>query len=365
MGARNESGVKSRKRNGKRVLVIDFSYTDKQGRERRYRRDAQLQSRAGAKAEAARLIARAVTTGSLETEQKPMTFAAFVVEHFERVYLPTHTRPGTRERYRALLHRQGILDFFGPKRLDEIDSGDFHGYAAKLAERHVQVRPHWSLVRTVLRAAVEFKVLARLPDDLPKLPRASKKLPKAPLVSEVVGVLAAAQGWLRTAIELGIHAGLRSGEIRAIEVRDVDLARRQIFVRRAYSAKEVLTPKDDEERTVPILPALADELRPLVEGRKPNDRLVLTRRGTTPSRQALLTALTRLLKRLRVPHHSVHGLRHGIFSELVRRGASIEAVRVIAGHSDVKTTMRYVHATAGDVRATMALLAGNQTETAA
>ena len=56
----------------------------------------------------------------------------------------------------------------------------------------------------------------------------------------------------------------------------------------------------------------------------------------------------------------MHAYRHAFCSMLVRRGASLEAVRLLAGHADLKTTQRYVHATAGDLRAAMAKLGGNR-----
>ena len=43
--------VRTTKRRGSRVLVIDFSYTTPDGRKRRYRRDAEVQTRTGALAE--------------------------------------------------------------------------------------------------------------------------------------------------------------------------------------------------------------------------------------------------------------------------------------------------------------------------
>ena len=50
MGVRSDSGVRSEMRRGKRHWVIDFSYIDKNGTERRYRRDAKVQAAAMATA---------------------------------------------------------------------------------------------------------------------------------------------------------------------------------------------------------------------------------------------------------------------------------------------------------------------------
>jgi site-specific recombinase XerD len=54
---------------------------------------------------------------------------------------------------------------------------------------------------------------------------------------------------------------------------------------------------------------------------------------------------------------SFHSLRHYFITELVRRGVGLEAVRTLAGHSNLDMTQRYAHATADDLRAAIEKLA--------
>ena len=357
MGARNGSFVRKVRRAGKLVRVIDFFWVDRAGRRQRYRRDATVQTAAAADAEAHALWLRATTTGTLDVKASAPTFRAFVTEAYAPLHLPTRCRPATRERYLALLS-QGILDAFGSKRLDEIGASDFRAYAATLAARKVQARPHLSLVRTVLRAAVEHGALEKLP-DLPTLPKQSRKLPDAPTPEEVAAMLAVATGWLRTAVLLAAYAGLRMGEVRALEVRDVDLREGRLLVRRALSAGEVMPPKSGHERVVPLAPELRAELETAMRRKLPTARVVTNALGRTPGRHHVLTALKGLQARHKLPERSFHSLRHYFCSALVRRGASVEAVRLLAGHSDLAVTQRYVHATAADLTAAMARLTGN------
>lgn len=58
------TGVRTAIRRGKRVIIVDFHYTDNNGVRRRYRRDADVQTMASARAEADRLQKIAVETGS-------------------------------------------------------------------------------------------------------------------------------------------------------------------------------------------------------------------------------------------------------------------------------------------------------------
>jgi site-specific recombinase XerD len=48
---------------------------------------------------------------------------------------------------------------------------------------------------------------------------------------------------------------------------------------------------------------------------------------------------------------SFHALRHFFISEMIRHGAGLEAVRILAGHSKLEMTQRYAHATGSDLRA--------------
>lgn len=115
----NRSPIKTRLVAGKSRLVIDFFYLDRNGRRRRYRKDATAQTRTGARAEAQRLIELAARTGSPDPSSGVPTFGAFVNDVFRPVIEP-RLRAGTRRRYEDLF-RQGVLGHFQRKGLDEID----------------------------------------------------------------------------------------------------------------------------------------------------------------------------------------------------------------------------------------------------
>lgn len=78
------------------------------------------------------------------------------------------------------------------------------------------------------------------------------------------------------------YTGLRWGEATALRVCDIDLGRRRIDVRRAFSdvgGRIVLgTPKSHQSRTVPIPRSMAREVSLAVSGKEPDD-LVFTMPG--------------------------------------------------------------------------------------
>jgi len=349
---RNTNAVRKRKtRSGKIKWVIDFTYLDEQGRQRRYRRDAQLQTAAGAKAEARRLQMLAVTKGTLETRSAAPTLAAFVRGKFEELFLPRY-RPSTRKRYEGLLPL--LVEKLGKRRLDEIGARDARALAAELDSRGTTTKPHVTLLKTILRAAHEVGLVDEVP-KLPRLHKESRKLPAAPTREEIDALVGGARGWLRVAIGLAAYAGLRSGEVRALQIGDLEGG--VIHVRRSLSGGAEMPPKSGNDRVVPI----AEPLRALLEaskrGKLPRARVVLTERGSTPSRQLIYRRMQQLQRRLGFQRlWSFHACRHAFVSLLVRGGASLEAVRLLAGHSKLDVTQRYVHATGDDLLAAVGKL---------
>ncbi len=361
MGAKNVTGVRKVMRGCKPRWFIDFRYTNKDGVRQRFRRDASVNLYSAALAEAKRLMQRAAETGSPEEREtsKPelastVSFSSFVEGTFENEYMPTF-RPATAERYRALL-RQRLLRFFGSKPIDAIDLGDIRAFAAETAKDGVMLKGPVALVCTILRTAHE----SGFRGEPPKLPRGfvktSKKLPDAPSPIEFAEMLKA-PGWLGVAIALAGLAGMRMGEVRGIEVRDIDFDGHRILIRRAMSANVSLTPKSGHERVVPMVPELEERLREAVRMKLPKARIVVMENGETPGRSYVLTCFKKFLKKAGLKERSFHSLRHYFITELVRRGAGLEAVRTLAGHSKLDMTQRYAHATADDLRAAVDKLA--------
>jgi integrase len=346
--------VRRRVRNGATRLIIDFYYTDKRGRRVRFVRHAQIQTRDGAEREAAQLHERAVLTGDPEPPEKAasVTLGAFYEETFCPKVLPLY-RKNTRTRYEAIW-RQRLRDAFGATPLDAIDEGSLRDFARSIELEKRKAKGPVAFLRTLLREAEHHGLIERAPRLPAGVARDAGKLPAAPTLAEAEALIAKATGWLRVALALGVYAGLRSGELRALRAGDVDLDAGLLRVVRTLSEDQEETPKGEKDRIVPIVPQLAEVLGPIVRGRPRDERLVVTGKGATPTRQNVLAKLVALQKRLGAERTwSVHALRHAFCSHLVRVGIGVEAVRALAGHSSIRVTNRYVHATAGDLRGAM------------
>lgn len=352
--------VKRVVRRGETRLVIDFYYTDSDGKRQRYRRDAEAKAVAAARAEAQRLVDRAAATGDPYPRERGWTLGQFV----ERTYVPLYLRrlrPGTQQRYATILRLQ-VLPYFSSTLLDEIDGPMVRRFDAWLQTEHRIKSPRHivSMLRAVLRAAVDSGDLEEFPAKLPTY-RQARKLPSCPTLAEIQLLVEHTSGWLRTAVALMAYAGLRVSEARALRVLDVDLGRNVVYVRRTFSGDKnggeiIDQTKGGDQRAVPIAEMLRPYLVGAVSDKLPHAPVLVTGDGRIPRRQHVYDRLVRAAKRAGLEPVGPHKSRHAFCSSLLRGGASVEAVRVLAGHSDLRTTSRYLHAERGDLRSAVASL---------
>jgi integrase len=208
------------------------------------------------------------------------TFGGFYDETYRDVYFP-QLRPATQQRYEALM-RQGLLAFFGKYPLDQIDFPLVRRFEAKVLNRGVKTRGYINLVRSLLRAAVDMRVLAKFP-DVPSAKGPGKKLPRSPARDEVEQMVEHSRDCVRTALVLAFYQGLRSGELRALQARDIDFERGLVFVRRAFSENVLQDrPNEDDERVISIAELARAQPMKAIHGLAAEDFVIRNRNGRTP-----------------------------------------------------------------------------------
>jgi len=152
---------------------------------------------------------------------------------------------------------------------------------------------------------------------------------------------------------LGGEAGLRCGEMIALEWGDVDLAKRQLCVRRSDWNGQVGTPKGGRQRYVPLTRRLTAAL---VEHRHLRSTRVLCRDNGTPFTRQIVQGRMLLAARRANVRRGVHILRHTFCSHLSMRGAPPKAIQELAGHADLTMTQRYMHLSPAALDAAIGLL---------
>jgi integrase len=124
----------------------------------------------------------------------------------------------------------------GHKKLDAIKSEDVQHLKSRLSTKAAKtVNNILTVLNVLLKKAVEWEVLDRMPCDIKLLP-----VPKSSMAfydfDEYERLVAAAKAIDQVAhviVLLGGEAGLRCNEMIALEWRDVDLGKRQLCIQRS------------------------------------------------------------------------------------------------------------------------------------
>jgi integrase len=139
--------------------------------------------------------------------------------------------------------------------------------------------------------------------------------------------------------------GLRRGELLALRWRDVDFAGSTIRVRASYAGGHLTTPKSGKVRAVPMAPDVAAALAQLGtrEFWTHDDDLVFAgATGGYLDGSALCRRYKEALGRAGLRPLRFHDLRHTFGTRMIAK-ADIRRVQEWMGHSNIQTTMRYLH----------------------
>ncbi len=177
-------------------------------------------------------------------------------------------------------------------------------------------------------------------------PRARKRVLRVLRPEQVVRLLEEGPfeddfgGWRdRAMLELLYGAGLRRAELIALRVDQVDFNERLLRV----------CGKGDKVRILPLLPRLVGVLerylreRHAVFGEAPQ-QLLLTDKGKPMYPMFVYRKVKYYLDLVaQGSRHSPHMLRHAFATHLSERGADINAVKELLGHSSLAATQHYLH----------------------
>ena len=140
-------------------------------------------------------------------------------------------------------------------------------------------------------------------------------------------------------------AGLRLGELLALQWRAVDFEKRLIHVRRSWSYGTLSTPKSGRVRSVPMVDPVLVALDKLSQ----RERFVGDEDLVFPGIVGEYLCGSALRRRFKLARDAaglkplrLHDLRH-TFGTLAAQVFAITDVKAYLGHADLSTTMRYVH----------------------
>ena len=283
------------------------------------------------------------------------TFSAYAAE-FMKTYVVANNKPSERSMKASIL-KHHLLPAFGEMRLDSIKMHPIEMFKASLLAKGLS-RKRVNNILAVLGKMLRYAHEVELLDVVPRV-----KLLKVPpqefdflRFEELSRLLEAVKGDPeRTALLLmGSDAGLRQGEMVALEWGDVDLVAGTLTVRRSSWRGIVGTPKSGRDRKIPLTPRLRAALR---AHRHLRAELVFCHADGSPFTQSAIEAALRFAcKRAGLRSIGSHVLRHTFASHLAMLGAAPKAIQELLGHGSLSMTLKYAHLAPSALREAIGLL---------
>jgi integrase/recombinase XerD len=140
----------------------------------------------------------------------------------------------------------------------------------------------------------------------------------------------------RTIIKILARTGMRRGELRDLEVRDVDFDKRRIYIRSG---------KGDKSRTVPVDSDTLQDIKFYIGDRKEGKLITSNKQNTISLKQINeICAKCGRIAGVRHPNPgkkdiTPHLFRHSFARIMLEKGMRMEEVQKMLGHSSIKTTI--------------------------
>ena len=136
-------------------------------------------------------------------------------------------------------------------------------------------------------------------------------------------------------VVLAMNTGMRRGEILQLRWTDLDFEHRRLTIRADIA-------KSNKMRHIPLNEISYNALRAWAETDFKTGELVF---GSADNKvlSSLKTAWSGLIRKAKITDFRFHDLRHHFASMLTMKGADLNTVRELLGHSDFTTTLRYAH----------------------
>ncbi|MDX2053056.1 MAG: tyrosine-type recombinase/integrase [Polyangiaceae bacterium] len=341
----------ARRVNGK--WFIDFRFQHADGRVERMRKRSPIQSRAGAEEFERQLRASLIAPVRLAKEVP--TFSTYATD-FLKTYVATNNKP-SEQAAKASMLKHHLLPAFGEMRLDHIKTHSIEQFKAQLLSLGLgrkRVNNILACLGKMLRYAHEIELI----ETVARVKLLKVQPPKFDFLTfeEYQRLIDAVkiEPERRALLLAGGDAGLRQGELMALQWGDVDLVAGTLTVRRSSWRGILGTPKSGRERKIPLTARLSAALK---RHRHLRGELVFCHTDGSPLTQSAIEAALRFAcKRGGLRPIGSHVLRHTFCSHLAMRGAAPKAVQELAGHSTLTMTLRYMHLAPSALYEAIALL---------
>ena len=233
-----------------------------------------------------------------------------------------------------------IMRYYGEKQLEEVTTEELREFLLKylkderkLSDRSINY--YNSVIRFIYEVTLDKLINKK---QLPM--RKKKKTVYKVLTKEELSTFfdVCDNFKFKTIFMLVYGSGLRIGEVANLRIEDIDSKNMRIFVRAGKGNKERYT----------ILPKQSLEMLRTYWSKyrqnKRRGRIFLSETGKAITVGVIREHFRKYRKKAKINEKAtLHTLRHNFATDLIERGATLIQVKELMGHSNIRSTMEYVH----------------------
>lgn len=233
-----------------------------------------------------------------------------------------------------------IMKYFRKKKLEEVTTEELREFLLKYLknERKLSDRSI-NYYNSVIRFVYEVTLDKLLNKKQIPMRKQKKKVYKVLTKEELSAFFSCVDNYkFKTIFMLVYGSGLRIGEVANLRVEDIDSKNMRIFVREGKGKKERYT----------ILPKQSLEMLRIYWSKyrqnKRRGRIFLSESGKAITVGVIREHFRKYRRKAKINEKAtLHTLRHNFATDLIERGATLIQVKELMGHSNIRSTMVYVH----------------------
>ena len=329
---------------------VDFRFNG-----RRHRKRSPDNSRAGAQAYEA-LLRQKISRGETLEEPEETSYPNF--EEFAWKWFHVYVEPNNKASEisnKEIALRKYLIPFFGNSKLNKIDTLKTEEFKAKMTSGSDLSNKTINNVLTIfakcLNSAKDWEML----DKVPKIQKLKVAPHRIDFLTEEESelLLQHSPGIWNNVFLVALKTGMRRGELLALSWEDINWEKKLISVSKSMHNRIITSTKSNRIRHIPMT---SDIYEALLKRKRSKGFVFADDNKNHFSMRRLNDSLDQICKNAKLRKITPHILRHTFASHLAMKGAPIQAIQKLLGHSDIQTTMIYAHLSNSIYQETISLL---------